>query len=110
MQCSKHPEHEAEGMCAYSGKPFCGAELVEVDGRNYAKENVARVIAEAKHGAAMVAKAEAPQRPMVFMNSSSASAVAVRRPKPTSHGFHLVMTILTCGLWIPIWILAARSK
>jgi hypothetical protein len=32
----------------------------------------------------------------------------------TSHGFHLIMSIITLGLWIPVWIVvgimnAARS-
>jgi len=25
----------------------------------------------------------------------------------TNHGLHLVLTILTCGLWLPVWILVA---
>lgn len=25
----------------------------------------------------------------------------------TSHGLHLVLTILTCGLWLPVWIIVA---
>lgn len=23
----------------------------------------------------------------------------------TNHGLHLMLTILTCGLWLPIWII-----
>jgi len=109
MKCAKHPEHEAEGTCSYSGKPYCSHELVEVDGRYYARDNIGKVIAEAKeHG-----------KPMVFMNaggasssSSSAAAAGGIRPfkPPVSHGFHLVMTILTCGLWIPIWIWRAWRR
>ena len=30
-------------------------------------------------------------------------------PRKTSHGFHLIMTILTAGLWLPIWMLAAAN-
>jgi hypothetical protein len=25
----------------------------------------------------------------------------------TSHGLHLVLTILTCGAWLPVWIIVA---
>lgn len=25
----------------------------------------------------------------------------------TNHGLHLILTVLTCGLWLPIWIIAA---
>ena len=32
---------------------------------------------------------------------------AVIVPKRTAHGIHLTMTILTMGLWAPIWIIAA---
>lgn len=27
------------------------------------------------------------------------------RFRKTSHGFHLIMTILTLGLWAPVWII-----
>lgn len=36
-----------------------------------------------------------------------AVAVAVSNGGGTSHGLHLVLTVLTCGLWLPIWALAA---
>jgi hypothetical protein len=36
-----------------------------------------------------------------------AIAVAVSNGGGTSHGLHLVLTLLTCGLWLPIWVLAA---
>ena len=36
-----------------------------------------------------------------------------RRPTPVvvttgpNHGLHLVLTLLTCGMWLPIWLLIA---
>lgn len=27
-----------------------------------------------------------------------------RKAYKTSHGFHLVMSIITIGLWVPVWI------
>lgn len=30
-------------------------------------------------------------------------------PKPTNHVFHLIMTLVTCGLWAPVWIVVALS-
>ena len=36
----------------------------------------------------------------------TAVAVAVSHGG-TSHGLHLVLTLLTCGLWLPIWVLLA---
>ena len=38
---------------------------------------------------------------------AQAVAVAVSTGGGTSHALHLVLTVLTCGLWLPIWILAA---
>ena len=35
----------------------------------------------------------APQTPMVVYNSG------------TNHGLHLVLTLLTCGMWLPVWII-----
>ncbi len=51
MKCTKHPEVEADGMCAYCGKPFCKDCLVEVKGRMYCKEDLGNVLDEAKQNA-----------------------------------------------------------
>ncbi len=48
MNCTNHPEVEAQGMCAYCGKPFCKECLVEVKGRMYCKEDLGNVLDEAK--------------------------------------------------------------
>ena len=48
MKCKNHPEIEAEGMCAYCGKPFCKDCLVEVKGRMYCKGDLGNVLDEAK--------------------------------------------------------------
>ena len=48
MNCTNHPEVEAQGMCTYCGKPFCNDCLVEVKGRMYCKGDLGNVIDEAK--------------------------------------------------------------
>jgi len=48
MNCTNHPEVEAQGMCAYCGKPFCNDCLVEVKGRMYCKVDLGNVLDEAK--------------------------------------------------------------
>ena len=52
MKCKNHPEIEADGVCAYCGKPFCKDCLVEVKGRMYCKEDLGNVLDEAKQSAA----------------------------------------------------------
>ena len=52
MKCTNHPEIEAEGMCAYCGKPFCKDCLVEVKGRMYCKNDLGNVLDEAKQSSA----------------------------------------------------------
>lgn len=52
MKCTNHPEREAEGMCAYCGKPFCKECLVEVKGRMYCKDDLGNVLDEAKQNPA----------------------------------------------------------
>ncbi len=51
MNCTNHPEVEAQGMCAYCGKPFCKDCLVEVKGRMYCKDDLGNVLDEAKNTA-----------------------------------------------------------
>ena len=48
MNCTNHTEVEAQGVCAYCGKPFCKDCLVEVKGRMYCKEDLGNVLDEAK--------------------------------------------------------------
>ena len=48
MKCTNHPEVDAQGMCAYCGKPFCKECLVEVKGRMYCKDDLGNVLDEAK--------------------------------------------------------------
>lgn len=48
MNCYKHTETEAQGICVYCGKPFCAACLVEVMGRMYCKEHVSSIFEEMK--------------------------------------------------------------
>ena len=52
MNCTNHPEVEAQGMCAYCGKPFCKDCLVEVKGRMYCKADLGNVLDEAKQSTA----------------------------------------------------------
>ena len=51
MKCTNHPEREADGVCAYCGKPFCNDCLVEVKGRMYCKNDLGNVLDEAKQQA-----------------------------------------------------------
>ncbi len=51
MKCTNHPEVDAQGVCAYCGKPFCKDCLVEVKGRMYCKEDLGNVLDEAKQSA-----------------------------------------------------------
>ncbi|WP_278266147.1 hypothetical protein [Nocardia sp. AG03] len=38
-------------------------------------------------------------------NGVGGGPILVRRG--TNHGLHLVLTLLTCGLWLPVWIILA---
>lgn len=37
--------------------------------------------------------------------AAQAVPVVVVGTHKTSHGFHLIMSIITLGLWIPVWII-----
>lgn len=69
MKCSKYPDRDAAGVCAYSGKPYCSEELVEVEGKMYAKDNLGHVFAEMKGRAG-------GSNPMVFMNAGGGGGAA----------------------------------
>jgi hypothetical protein len=48
-----------------------------------------------------------PTPPPIVSAPAPAVAVAVSSGGGPSHALHAVLTFLTCGLWLPIWILVA---
>ena len=58
------------------------------------------------------APAPPPPPTSVVVNNMIASpapsvAVAVSAGRGTNHGLHLVLSLLTCGMWLPVWLLIA---
>lgn len=51
MNCVNHPDKEATGACTYCGKLFCADCLVEVDGKMVCRNDVTRIVQEAKSAA-----------------------------------------------------------
>lgn len=47
--------------------------------------------------------------PTVVINQAMVPSYIVAQPG-TNHAFHLVMTILTAGLWLPIWLIVAVAN
>ena len=43
---------------------------------------------------------ERPAQPIIINNTA-------QEKKRTNHGLHLLLTILTLGAWLPIWIIVA---
>lgn len=44
----------------------------------------------------------------VYMNAGGAAAVAgghTQQLRPFSHLLHFILTLITAGLWLPVWIL-----
>ena len=48
-------------------------------------------------------QAQQQQVQPVYMGGSV--VVPQRKMYKTSHGFHLVMSLLTLGLWLPVWLI-----
>jgi hypothetical protein len=48
-----------------------------------------------------------PTPPAAPAPAAQAVAVAVAGGGGTNHALHAVLTLLTCGLWLPVWILVA---
>ncbi|WP_067464013.1 hypothetical protein [Nocardia amamiensis] len=46
-----------------------------------------------------------PQMPIVSVTQNNTSGGVVYVRPGVNHGLHLVLTLLTCGMWAPIWII-----
>jgi hypothetical protein len=132
MICYRHTERPASGACTACGEMICEECSVKIQNRRQCKpciENAHR------HPTAMTAGGSAmpvpygsqplaphgayppppPPPPMVFnisggasssASASSAPIVVVQR-RPFNHTLHLILTVFTLGMWLPIWIVAA---
>ena len=47
-------------------------------------------------------------QPVAMVNTQQVTVQA--QPKRVNHVLHLILTILTCGLWLPVWILVSMAK
>jgi len=43
------------------------------------------------------------------MNPNNEYLIAKRNDHRTSHVLHLLLSVITAGLWVPIWLLVALS-
>src|ERR1035441_8397318 len=68
LRCTKHADHPASGVCSWSGKPYCREELVDIDGKLVAKDNVTKFMQDERE---RLARAMPPNPPVVISTSSS---------------------------------------
>jgi hypothetical protein len=48
-----------------------------------------------------------PPPPTIVINNNVGAPMPVVVTTGPNHGLHLVLTLLTCGMWLPIWLLIA---
>src|ERR1017187_1927776 len=68
LRCTKHSDHPASGVCSWSGKPYCREELVDIDGKLVAKDNVTKFMQDERE---RLARAMPPNPPVVISTSAS---------------------------------------
>jgi hypothetical protein len=93
----------AEPVAAEKDCPFCG-------------ERILAAARKCKHcgetlDVALRAAEEARRHARGSGGGAAAASTTVvvhgGEPRPFPHGMHLLVTFLTCGLWLPIWIILA---
>ncbi len=55
MNCTYHPDKEADGVCSSCGRPFCRACMVESAGKSYCRPCAATAIGQNRQGASDMA-------------------------------------------------------
>lgn len=45
-----------------------------------------------------------PQQPIVIAQNIAPAPHVVVYNNGTNHGLHLVLSLLTCGMWLPVWL------
>ncbi|MCP5501374.1 MAG: hypothetical protein H7A25_15845 [Leptospiraceae bacterium] len=111
MKCSNHTEKDADGACVYCGKLFCSDCLVEVEGKNYCKQDIGKVFKEASNKTD-----KRSEMPMVFMNAGGGGAAASASSSSSSGNSHsgryihwgMFLALLLCTggiglIFYPLW-------
>ncbi|MBO0864882.1 MAG: DUF2510 domain-containing protein [Mycobacterium sp.] len=45
-----------------------------------------------------------PPQPSIVINNTPAPVIVTNGP---NHALHLILTLLTCGMWLPVWLIVA---
>lgn len=84
--------------------PFCD-EIVSVNARKCKHCGETLDVAMRKAEEAM---RHSDRQPNVFMNAgggAAAAAVGGRQLRPFKHFMHIILSVVTAGIWIPVWLL-----
>jgi Uncharacterised protein family UPF0547 len=86
--------------------PFCD-EQVSVNAKKCRHCGETIDVSMRKAEEALRATKHQPQAaPQVFMNAGGgASGAGFQQLRPWGHGIHIIMSFLTLGMWIPLWLL-----
>ncbi len=88
--------------------PFCD-EQVSINAKKckHCGETIDVAMRKAEE-ALRATKSHAQVAPQVFMNAGGgggASGGGFQQLRPWGHGGHIIMSILTLGMWLPVWLL-----
>jgi ribosomal protein L37AE/L43A len=67
----------------------------------YCREPIQREARKCKHCGEMLDGSRSAHA------SARATVVVYHEPRGFDHSLHLIMTLVTCGMWLPVWILCA---
>lgn len=86
--------------------PFCGEDvLLNAKKCKHCGEILDVALRAAEESKRMAESASRAQSFMPAASSSSSSTVVVLNHRTFPHTMHLILTILTCGFWLPIWLI-----
>lgn len=113
-QCYVHTPRPAVAACVLCGSFICTECSINMQGRNHCKQCLERGLAQQSY-AAMSPPQYAqgyPMQPaqqgyqMMPLVQQSVQIVHQAQKPGVNHAFHLIMSLVTFGFWLPIWGLA----
>lgn len=99
------PRYSPPSLPQTANCPFCGEDVLATAKKCKHCGEILDVAMRSADEARRLAEHSSKNRAPAASSSSSSSTVVVINHRAFPHVMHLIITLVTCGFWLPIWLI-----